>query len=899
MSIYVSSLTFEHHRPDQALGIGQSQPRLSWKILGPTKDWVQVGYEVKITRPGASYEEHFNVVSSDSVLVAWPSTPLSSGESAIIQVRVTGSSSDGTLKQTDWSGSAMVEAGLLERSDWQGVQLIKSRIPADPGKPKEPVRFRRLFHVPIDSSVLKARLYVTAHGVYEAEINSKRVGDHVLAPGWQSYHYRLEYQTFDVTEMILNGPNVIGAEVAEGWFSGRLGFLGGHRNLYGDYIGFVAKLSILLADGRVLGVETDAEWKYSASEHTSAEIYDGETCDLRKKANDWSSVGFDDDEWKVARVDDLPQAELVAPNGPPVRAIEELRVQKAWTSPSGRFLMDFGQNIVGRVRVRIPKPSQAGSTVTLSHAEVLENGELGTRPLRYAKCQDTLVLAENFQDEFWEPKFTFHGFRYVQIDGWPFPRLDVDAFAAIVLHTDMERIGDFECSDPLINKLHQNIVWSMRGNFLSVPTDCPQRDERLGWTGDLAVFIPTANFLYKTTGMLSDWLKDLSAEQLAHSDAVPPLVVPDVLAPYGARTGSALWGDCTTLVPWSLYLFSGDEQIIREQYLSIQGWLDRAVERGEDNLWAPDSKNFEQLGDWLDPKAPPEEPGNSVTDPLLVADAFLVRSTEIARDIASALSLTDDAAKYGSQVLALRGAFQAKYITLSGRIVSDSQTAYALALSFSLFSSESQTTAAGDRLRGLILRNARFKIATGFAGTPFLPHALSKTGQTQLFYHMLVHKKCPSWLYQVQMGATTMWERWDSMLPDASINPGDMTSFNHYALGAVGNWMHEVIGGIHITEAGARRVRIAPEPGAHLSWAKATHETPYGLVGCAWRLDNGDVVVNVSVSPNAMAEVVLPGSGATIVRSGQHSLRVKNYQPEPWPPMPSYPKHLEHDDDGP
>jgi alpha-L-rhamnosidase len=902
MVLHVTSLTFEHHRPGQALGIGVAKPRLSWKVAGNVKGWNQVGVEIELTRSPALQREHFSLELSESVLVPWPSASLLSGESATVRVKIRGYDSDGAESQTEWSVPSFVETGLLERVDWNDSWLIKSQVKVDVEKPKEPVRFRRAFQIQSSLSIRKARLYATAHGVYEAQINGKKVGDHVLSPGWQSYAHRLAYQTFDITALLGDGENVIGVDVAEGWFSGRLGFLGGHRNLFGDYIGLVAKLRIFLHDGSVFDVGTDQHWKSSsAGELIASEIYDGEICDLRKYVNNWACCGYDDDlGWKQVKVEPLPDIELFAPSGPPVRATETIAVQRAWKSPSGKQLVDFGQNLVGRLRIRIPRGSPEGTSIILSHAEVLENDELGTRPLRYAKCQDTLILGNDDCLEFWEPKFTFHGFRYAQIDGWPSSDFDISAVEAVVLHTDMQRIGDFQCSDPLVTKLHQNIVWSMRGNFLSVPTDCPQRDERLGWTGDLAVFAPTANYLYNTTGMLSDWLRDLSADQLAHPDAVPPLVVPDMLAPYGDRGGSALWGDVTTLVPWSLFLFSGDEQILREQYPSIQGWLDKAVERDESGLWTTVPKNFEQLGDWLDPKAPPDDPGNSVTDPLLTADAFLIHSTELARDTALRLGLTDDAERYGTQAGALRESFLRKYIAPSGRIVSDSQTAYALAINFSLFSSETQKSAAGARLRELVLRNARFKIATGFAGTPFLPHALSKVGATQLFYRMLMHKKCPSWLYQVQMGATTMWERWDSMLEDGSINPGDMTSFNHYALGSVGNWIHKYIGGIRIVNPGGKRVMIAPEPGGDLKWAKAMHETPYGMVQCEWKLEGEQVVIDIVVPPNSAAEVLLPGNSDTIlVGSGKHSFRATSYKPKPWPPKPVYPKHYPHVDDEP
>ncbi|KAH7109632.1 alpha-L-rhamnosidase [Dendryphion nanum] len=892
MSFHITSVTFEHHRPQDSIGIGNPKPRISWTIEGDNQPWTQASYEISVTRSSPTREETYTVDAPNSVLVPWPSAPLTSGESATVRVRATGSSPGQT---TAWSANAVVEAGLLDRSDWSGVSLIKSPLPSDPEKPKPPVRLRTEFEVP--DTVVRARLYATAHGVYEAHINGKEVGDHVMAPGWQSYSHRHIYQTFDVTDSIQSGPNALGVDVAEGWFSGRLGFLGGQRNIYGDYIGFIMKLVVSLSNGKTVVVVTGPGWKASGGEIVSSEIYDGEVWDLRQCTDGWTSPGYDDSQWKDAIVAELPSTRLIAPAAPPVRATQRVQLVKSFLSPSGKRLLDFGQNLVGRLRIKIPKGLAEGSTITISHAEVLENEELGTRPLRIAKCSDSFIFSAGSNLIYWEPRFTFHGFRYAQIDGWPVDGITADDIEAVVLHTDMQRTGHFECSEPLLNKLHENITWGMRGNFLSIPTDCPQRDERLGWTGDIAVFTPTASYLYDTSGTLIDWLEDVRLEQLENADGIPPLVVPDVLQKLWPRKSTAIWGDCTVLVPWDLFQAFGDTNILTAQYESIDTWLNKAVVRDETGLWATDGDKSMQLGDWLDPKAPPEEPGNSVTDRYLVADAFLVHSTELAAQISSTLGFHDKADQYRTAVPKLKKAFQDKYITALGRVVSDSQTAYALALCFSLFSSQSQVAVAAARLSNLVLESAKFKIATGFAGTPFISHALTKIGETQLFYRMLFHQKCPSWLYQVKMGATTMWERWDSMLPDGSINPGEMTSFNHYALGAVGNWMHKVIGGISPAEPGWRKVRIAPVPGADLEYAKARHLGPYGVVECEWKLLGDDLVVTAVIPPNSTAQVLLPGwEEAREVGSGRHEFRVK-YEAKAWPPRGIYSPLQMPDDD--
>lgn len=444
----------------------------------------------------------------------------------------------------------------------------------------------------------------------------------------------------------------------------------------------------------------------------------------------------------------------------------------------------------------------------------------------------------------------------------------------------------------------ENIRWGMKGNFLSVPTDCPQRDERLGWTGDIHVFAPTANYLYDTCGMLQSWAKDLAAEQLTDGSNVPPFFCPNVFID-DPKYPTAIWGDVSVGLPWNLYMSYGDCNVLKEQLQSMRAWIDKGIVRDEaTGLWKNGSYQF---GDWLDPIAPPDEPGNSVTDPQLVANAYLVHITTLMSKICAVLRLDELAKQYCESAIRLKAAYQQRYITPEGRVVSDSQTAIALSIHFQLFSSPHQETVAAARLRELILRNSRFKIATGFAGTPILGHALSRVGDAQLFYRMLYHRKAPSWLYQVTMGATTMWERWDSMLPDGSVNPGEMTSFNHYALGAVADWMHNNIAGLSVLEAGWRKFRVAPVPGGDLTYARARFLSPYGLISVQWTIEDLKFLLIVIVPPNTTAEVLLPTTKRdhrVIIGSGTHEFSVDYKQPA-WPPIPIYPHYYPHDDDEP
>lgn len=837
----VTPVRFEHHR--DAFGIGESTPRVSFIVANAPEGWTQAGYELQ--RRGG---ETVDVGSPESVLVDWPFAPLTSRERCEVRVRVRGA--DGTM--SEWSDWAAVETGLLDPADWS-ARLIR---PADAGDGA--ALLRTSFDVDA-ADIVRARVYATAQGVYELELNGIRVGDQELAPGWTAYESRLRYQTYDVTGLVISGQNVLGGWLADGWWRGHLGW-DGRRALYGDELGLYAQLEIDYADGSRQTVVTGQGWRSAAAPILSADLYDGETFDARLLDHGWSTTRFDAESWARVQVADLDTAVLVAPDGPPVRHVETLPVQDVLTSPSGKTILDFGQNVVGRLRIRVT--GDAGTTIALRHAEVLEHGELATAPLRGAKATDRYTLRGEGIEE-WAPRFTFHGFRYAEIDGWP-DGFEADAVVAEVLHTDMERTGWFDSSDPLLNRLHENVVWGMRGNFVDVPTDCPQRDERLGWTGDLQVFAPTAEFLYDSAGMLQSWLKDLAAEQRALGGT--PMVVPAVVTGYTGPTAG--WADAATVVPWTLYQAYGDEQILRDQYASMAAWIEEVAAAASENLlW---DKGF-QFGDWLDPTAPADNPAGAKTYPEIVATAYFARSSRIVADTARILGHDDDAARYTSLADRVRQAFLTEYVSPAGRLLSDSPTAYALALQFDLIPDPAMRQRAADRLAELV-RSGGYKIPTGFLGTPVITDALSAHGHADVAYRLLMQTEAPSWLYAVRHGATTIWERWDSLLPDGTVNPSGMTSFNHYAFGAVADWMHRVVAGLAPAAPGYRRLRIAPLPPRRgLRSASATLRTPYGEASASWTLEDGDVRVGVVVPVGVTAEIVLPSGASSTVGAGSHS----------------------------
>ena len=837
-------LRFEHHAPGSpVLGIGVASPRLSWQLHEAPEGYRQAAYEVEVRWAGGDVDV-VREASDEQVLVPWPVRPLTSRESVSVRVRVHGPDEDGW---SPWSEPAVAEAGLLSQDDWTARFVSPRRL----GSLEAPAPVLRS-SIELPAGIVRARLYVTAHGLYVPTLNGRRVGDHQLTPGWTAYHHRLRYETFDVTDLVTPGQNAFEVLLGNGWYRGRLGFTG-RRAFYGDRLAVLAQLEVTTEDGSVHVLTTDDTWTARESDVLADDLYDGQRTDLRR-----APLGSGDAD--QVEVIDADLSRLVAPEGPPVRITDVLPAVEVSRSPSGKTLVDFGQNVVGWVRLRV-RGLESGTEVTVRHAEVLESGELGVRPLRTAKATDTWLVAGG-AEEVLEPTLTFHGFRYAEVDG--VPGLAAADIEAVVVGTDLRRTGWFESSHALLNRFHENVVWGMRGNFVDVPTDCPQRDERLGWTGDIQVFSPTASFLFDSAGFLSTWLADLAVEQ--QKDGSVPFVVPDILRT--PAPAAAAWGDAATVVPWVVYQRTGDQEILRRQLPSMTAWVDRMSDlAGTDRLWIG---GF-QFGDWLDPTAPPDQPAAAKVDPDVVATAHLARSTEIVSLAASVLGDADTAARYGDLAAEVRAAFAAEYVTGSGRVLSDAQTGYAMAIEWALLPTEEQRQRAGRRLADLV-RTSSFRISTGFVGTPLMTDALTAAGEVELAYRLLLQTGCPSWLYSVTMGATTVWERWDSMLPDGSINPGEMTSFNHYALGAVADWLHRTVAGLAPAAPAYREIQVRPLPGGGLTSASARHETPYGPAAVSWERRDGRFALTVEVPVGSSATVHVPGEAEPVaVAHGLHT----------------------------
>jgi alpha-L-rhamnosidase len=714
----------------------------------------------------------------------------------------------------------------------------------------------------VPGDVVSARLYVSARGLFEVELNGQRVGEDHLTPGWTSYDNRLRYFTYDVTPELSPGANVLGIWLADGWYRGRLGYRGDF-DVYGKHIAVIAQLEIQLASGESISLATDENWEWKKGPIRFSDLYDGERYELEGNETSWSSPTSEDQTWSPVAISPRGNADLIAPEGPAVRRQETLKPISVMYTAAGSAILDFGQNVVGRLRISPQGPR--GLTVRMRHAEALEADQLARRPLRSAEAEDTYV--HDGVSTSWEPRFTIHGFRYAELIGWR-GLVVPEQVVACVYHTDMPRTGEFECSNDLVNRLHQNTVWSMRGNFVDIPTDCPQRDERLGWTGDIQVFAPTAAFLYDCAPLLSSWLRDLALEQ--YDDGVVPWVIPQVPGPdlWKSFPPIAVWGDAAVLVPWTLYEFFGDVDVLRRQYKSAQKWVELVWRLAGDSLvW---SEGF-QLGDWLDPFAPPESPQDSRTDAGLVATAYFARSAGILAQMAHVLHLNEDHRRYSSLSERVARAFRSAYLGEDGRLLNETQTSYALGICFGLYVDDRHKLDWGTRLAEIV-RTSGHTIETGFAGTPLICEALTAGGHVADAYSLLLQTRYPSWLHPILLGATTIWERWDSMTSDRRVNPGSMTSFNHYALGSVSDWLHTTVAGLRPLEPGFKSILFRPRLDPRITSAHASHKTPYGQAAIHWQVLRGTLEVAVEVPHGSVGVIDIEGHEPKEVGPGAHHL---------------------------
>jgi alpha-L-rhamnosidase len=852
----VKDLTIEHKK--NPIGIDLTQPRFSWKINETGNNIMQTAYSIRIATdgkfsPGKIVWQSGKVQSDESVLITYNGPAMKSGQRYFWQVKIW----DNKGKESQWSEVAFWEMGLLSLSDWKAkwIEMEGDTIRYSPSP-----HFRKEFQV--GKSISSAKVYITSHGFYELHLNGKKVGDQVLTPGWTSYGKRLQYQVFDVTGMIINGNNAIGAVLGDGWYRGTLAW-GNNWAVYGKRLGLLLQLKITFTDGTESVIVTDETWKgFNDGAIRMNDIYNGETYDAGKKVTGWNLAGYNDKNWTKVRIGNYRNDNLIASEGSPVRKIQEIKPVKIFRTPKGKLIVDMGQNMVGWVRLKVK--GEKGTVVTLRHAEIMDKfGEFYTTNLRAAKCQLTYTLAGT-GDETYEPRFTFMGFRFVEVTGFP-GELTTDNITGVVVHSDMTPTGIFECSNQLLNQLQHNILWGQKGNFVDVPTDCPQRDERLGWTGDAQAFCRTAAFNMDVSSFFAKWLKDVSADQKQGGEV--PDVIPDILNKQGALTAqpSAGWGDVSVITPWTMYLVYGDKRFLENQYPSMKAWVEYIRKKaGNSLIWQGGSK----YGDWLFYHPPinshPEPDG--YTEPDFIATAFYAWSTKLLSLAAKDLGKTEDEKSYAELYNKIKNVFVNEYVTPAGRVGTNSQTSYVLALMFDLLPDQLRQNAAQFLVNDI--KSRRNHLSTGFLGTTYLCHVLSRFGFTDVAYDLLLQETYPSWLYPVKMGATTIWERWDGQKTDSTFQDAGMNSFNHYAYGAIGDWMYRVSAGIETMGPGYKHIVIQPHPSKRLSFAKASFDSSYGTISSGWERKDGKVIVKVKIPANTTATIILPAINVSKITEG-------------------------------
>ena len=826
LKLYDLTIEYKH----EPLGLDEVQPRFGWKLDSDRQNTLQTAYRLQLSCGGESVWDSGRVESAQSILIEYlgPNlTPRTEYDWTVTVWDNHGETAEGTSR---------FETGLLNGSAFEGkARWITHTLGKE--SPVSPVLYKDFT---VSGQVAKARLYATALGMYEAEINGEPVDDTYFAPGWTNYRKRLQYQTCAVT--LHSGKNRVALTLANGWYKGKLGFMP-QPNHYGDTTAALAVLCITYADGHEEWIGTDESWFCTTGGIQSAEIYDGEAQDFTAQpAAPQHALPFD-----------YGFDTIVGQENEPVRCLQKLPVVKEFTTPKGEKVYDFGQNLTGWVEVEIY--GEPGQKLTLRHAESLdENGNFYTENLSWAKATDTYILSGGKQTL--HPHFTWHGFRYICVEGLQYGQ-NVQ-FTACHLSTDLAQTGYFTCSDKRVNRLQQNIQWSQRDNFLDIPTDCPQRSERLGWTGDVTAFCPTAAFNENIMPFMTKWLRDLASE--LGPDVSMPQVVPNILG--NQQDGAAFWGDVVTVLPWTLYRAYGDKRILQHSYDSMKHWVEFIESQcGENGLW---QTGF-QYGDWLGLDAEHTDMSDErkgATDDYFVANVCFAWSLQILADTAHVLNNTAEEHHWRQRREALVKAFRAEYVTPAGRLVSETQTALILALHFDMVPDEAR-----PRLLAALEKNIgahKTHLLTGFVGTPFACLTLSENGKHDLAGKLLLQEDNPGWLYEVKMGATTIWERWNSIRPDGSFNPANMNSLNHYAYGSIGSWLYTKLCGLEILEPGYKRFALRPQFIKGITHAGLEYESVYGKIAIAWQCEGGKITVNATIPANTTAELTLPEQTETL-----------------------------------
>lgn len=790
----------------QVLKPGSNEVRFNVKneSLGPTGLLVQISISLN-NGEKLEVQSEESWLSSKSPGQHWPSEPLDESDFTPCQV----------------IGSYGIEP-------WGKAQLQDLFLPPVP-------LLRTEFEV--SKQIESATLYVTALGICDAYLNGQRVSDHFFTPGWTDYTQRTYYRTYDVTELVRSGENALGGQLADGWFSGYIGW-GRNRNHYGEKPRLKMQLNLRYADGTSDVVATGPEWKATSGPTYEADFLMGESYDARLALPGWNQPRFPDSDWQAVDVGSEFSTHVESSSGPPVRVVREFKPVAITEPRAGVHIFDLGQNFAGVVRLQVA--GKAGQQIQLRFAERLNpDGTLYTTNLRGARTIDRYICRGE-AIEVWQPRFTFHGLQFVEVTGLSGPPT-TDTVTGIALSSDTPRVGWFECSDSTLNQLHNNILWTQYANFIDIPTDCPQRDERLGWTGDAQVYVATACLNTDVQAFFAKWLVDLSDAQ--REDGQFPMVAPLKVA---GDDGGPAWADAGVICPWTIYQVYEDRRLLERQYPSMKRFVEFCRQRSKDSLLPPDE--FHCFGDWLNIDA--DTPRD------VIYSAYFAHSTRLLARAAKVLGRKQEAAKYQQLFEQIKSAFNDAYVDADGRVKGETQCSYVLALANDLLDGKQKQQAAEHLVANIADRN--YHLSTGFVGTKDLMLVLSKIGRNDMAYRLIHNETFPSWGFSIKHGATSIWERWDGWTPGKGFQDPGMNSFAHYSFGAVYQWMVENIGGIRLLEPGYKHFMIAPHIGGNLTWAKTEYESIHGRIISHWRLSDDRLHLDVAVPANTTAEVHLP-----------------------------------------
>ncbi|WP_044202093.1 alpha-L-rhamnosidase [Echinicola pacifica] len=838
------------------LGFYDAAPTFSWKLPQTNTLKSQSAYQIVMASSPELLPEEADIWDSEkqatdqSTWVNYGGGKLSSRQKVYWQVRYW--SQEG--KESQWSEINNFELGLLSNKDWQarwvGLPTAKDSIKGVGNfLMHRPQYLRNQFDLP--SNVRSARLYITAKGIFDVHLNGEDVSDDVMPPGWTPYNKRIETLTYDVTDQLSSGKNTLAVELASGWHSGRISR---GTAIYDNFASpkLLCQLEITLEDGSQKVILSDQNWKGStAGPIRLAGIYDGEVYDANYEIPNWMANDFDDASWARVEVEELDDEVLLEPKRhTAVKQKLEVPVAEIVAENDTAAIFDFGQNMVGVPLIDVPM--RKGDTLRIRFSEMLApDGSFYTDNYRSALSTDLYIAAEDKNVQ-WSPKFTFHGYRYIELTGFdPSRKPRKNWLTGLVQYSDIEQQGTFTSSNEKLNQLQSNIIWGLRSNFFDIPTDCPQRDERLGWTGDAQVIAPTSIFNFDMHAFWAAWLQSLRETQSEHENGLIPFIIPDVLQNNNASSG---WGDAGVIIPWDIYMRTGDKAILAENYDMMKKWIAYHESVSENYI----STMF-SFADWLQP-FPANENKKGDTPARLINTAYFAHAAHLTSRIAGILEKTEDQQKYEDLYKTVSNAFEQEFFEEDGSIKEGqgTQTGYLLAIEFDLLSEEKKPKAITHLLAKI--HEADDHLRTGFLGTPLLFKVLDELGEIDLMYRILFQESYPSWFYSINQGATTMWERWNSYSKTEGYNSESMNSLNHYAYGAIGEWMYERIAGIQLAAPGYKSIRIAPMPHEKLSAAAATLDTPYGKVASSWEHKGSAFHLEITVPPNTSAMVILPAN---------------------------------------